>query len=531
MTELLPDFIIGSARRLPDAPALRAGNHALSYAALAARMDDLAHGFVRLGLERGERVAIYLEKRVETVLASYAAARAGGVFVPVNPLLRPRQVAHILNDCTVRILVTSTARLTALEGTLAECRALKTIVVVDDAEIAGVPDWVASLRWSEIETGRRQTALHRTIDSDVLAILYTSGSTGLPKGVVLSHRNMVAGARSVSQYLGNNSDDRILCVLPLSFDAGFSQLNTAFNVGACAVLIDYLLPRDVVNKAAEERITGITGVPPLWNQLAELQWPKDAVASMRYFANTGGHMPRTTLQKLRAQLPKASPFLMYGLTEAFRSTYLPPAEVDRRPDSMGKAIPNVEILVVNEAGGLCGPNEPGELVHRGPLVSLGYWNDLERTSQRFKPAPANAQRSGVCMPEIAVWSGDTVRMDEDGFLYFIGRRDEMIKSSGYRISPTEVEEVIYGSGLVREAVVIGVAHPKLGQGIVVAATPPNGGPLDSESIIKVCREQLPPFMVPHLVAERPALARNPNGKIDRKALQLELANVFGGGAK
>jgi acyl-CoA ligase (AMP-forming) (exosortase A-associated) len=531
MTELLPDLIIGSARRLPDAPALRAGNHSLSYAALAARVEDVAHGFLALGLERGERVAIYLEKRVETVLSAYAGARAGGVFVPVNPLLRPRQVAHILNDCTCRILVTSNSRLASLEDTLGECLALKTVVLVDEPESTALPPWVRLAQWREVETRQRKSDVHRRIDSDILAILYTSGSTGLPKGVVLSHRNMVAGARSVSQYLQNDSDDRILCVLPLSFDAGFSQLNTAFNVGACAVLIDYLLPRDVVNKAAEERITGITGVPPLWNQLAELQWPKEAVASMRYFANTGGHMPRTTLQKLRAQLPNASPFLMYGLTEAFRSTYLPPGEVDRRPDSMGKAIPNVEIQVVNEKGHLCGPNEPGELVHRGPLVSLGYWNDPERTAQRFKPAPANPERSGVCMPEIAVWSGDTVRMDEDGFLYFIGRRDEMIKSSGYRISPTEVEEVIYGSGLVREAVVIGVPHPKLGQGIVVAATPPNGGKLDSESIVKVCREQLPPFMVPHLVTERPALARNPNGKIDRKALQTELATVFGGSAQ
>jgi acyl-CoA ligase (AMP-forming) (exosortase A-associated) len=530
MTELLPDLIAVSARRLPVAPALRIGNSTLDYATLDNRVTDVAHGLVRLGLERGERVAIYLEKRFETVLAAFGAARAGGVFVPINPLLRPKQVGHILNDCTVRILVTSSARLATLEETLGECSALKTVVLVDDAEAVELPGWVRQTRWDELAATRNGANLHRSIDSDVLAILYTSGSTGMPKGVVLSHRNMVAGARSVSQYLQNSSDDRILCVLPLSFDAGFSQLNTAFNVGACAVLMDYLLPRDVVVKAGEERITGITGVPPLWNQLAELPWPQQAVESMRYFANTGGHMPRTTLQKLRAQLPKASPFLMYGLTEAFRSTYLPPSEVDRRPDSMGKAIPNVEILVVNERGEPCRPDEPGELVHRGPLVSLGYWNDPERTAQRFRPAPVDTRRSGVCIPEIAVWSGDTVRMDADGFLYFIGRRDEMIKSSGYRISPTEVEEVVYGSGLVREAVVIGVPHPKLGQGIVVAATPPNGGRLDSEGIVRACREQLPPFMVPHLVAQRSTLARNPNGKIDRKALQTELANVFGGAA-
>ena len=216
-------------------------------------------------------------------------------------------------------------------------------------------------------------------------ILYTSGSTGKPKGVVLSHRNMVAGAKSVASYLENRSDDTLLAALPLSFDAGFSQLTTAFHVGARVVLLNYLLPRDVLKTIEREKVTGLTAVPPLYIQLTQLNWPETITEHLRYFANTGGRMPRETLDALRRHLPKTKPFLMYGLTEAFRSTYLPPAEVDRRPDSIGKAIPNAEILVLREDGSPCAPNEPGELVHRGALVGMGYWNDPEKTAERYKP--------------------------------------------------------------------------------------------------------------------------------------------------
>jgi acyl-CoA ligase (AMP-forming) (exosortase A-associated) len=357
------------------------------------------------------------------------------------------------------------------------------------------------------------------------AILYTSGSTGKPKGVVLSHRNMVAGARSVAQYLGNHEGDRILSALPLSFDAGFSQLSTAFHSGAGVTLINYLVPRDIVAAAARDRITGLTAVPPLWIQLAQLEWPEAARGSLRYIANTGGRMPRVTLDALRAALPETSVFLMYGLTESFRSTYLPPAEIDRRPDSIGKAIPNAEVLVVREDGTPCAPGEPGELVHRGALVSLGYWNDPEKTAERFKPAPG--QPHGLVMAEIAVLSGDTVRTDEDGYLYFVSRRDEMIKTSGYRVSPTEVEEVIYATGLVGEAAALGVPHPVLGQAIVVVASARDGSRVDAEALLAQCRQQLPAYMVPARIAVREAsLPRNPNGKIDRKLLAAEMQDVF-----
>jgi acyl-CoA ligase (AMP-forming) (exosortase A-associated) len=425
----------------------------------------------------------------------------------------------------VRILVTSESRIASLQDILPDCHDLNVVVSVDGALTEKLAH-TDGIGWTDLfKKAAPGVASHGAIDGDMAAIIYTSGSTGLPKGVVLSHRNMVAGARSVSTYLENTADDRILSVLPLSFDAGLSQLTTAFNVGASVILMNFLLPKDVVVMAGKVRATGIAGVPPLWNQLAGLEWPAEAAESVRYFTNTGGHMPRPTLDRLRRAMPNAAPYLMYGLTEAFRSTYLPPSEVDRRPDSMGKAIPNVEILVVREDSSLCGPGEPGELVHRGALVALGYWNDPERTSERFKPAPG--QDPALPLTELAVWSGDTVRMDEDGFLYFVGRQDEMIKTSGYRVSPTEVEEVIYASGLVSEAVAIGVSHETQGQAIVIVATPPDGKPGDEEAVLAACRKDLPPFMVPQRVVMREALPRNPNGKIDRKKIAAELEAMFG----
>ncbi|MFQ5467239.1 MAG: acyl-CoA ligase (AMP-forming), exosortase A system-associated, partial [Kiloniellaceae bacterium] len=462
MHDLVQDLIAVGASALADRPALAHKGARLSYGALNGAVAAVAAGLLDLGLGRGERVAVYLEKRVETVAGFFGAAAAGGVFVPVNPLLRPRQVGFILRDCAARVLVTSPQRARDLAEELAACPDLRCVVVtgpVPETLVAEelAPAALRALSWEEMLAAAGPAAPHRVVDTDMAAIMYTSGSTGSPKGVVLSHRNLVAGARSVSGYLENDPDDRILSVLPLSFDAGLSQLTTGFCAGAQVVLLDYLLPRDVARTCAREKITGLTCVPPLWVQLAELDWPTDAARHLRYFANTGGHMPKPVLDRLRAIFPQARPYLMYGLTEAFRSTYLDPGEVERRPGSIGKAIPNAEILVVREDGTLCNPGEHGELVHRGALVSMGYWNDPARTAERFRPAPG--REPGLPLDEMAVWSGDIVYKDEEGFFYFVGRRDEMIKSSGYRISPSEVEDVFYGSGLVSEAAALGVPHP------------------------------------------------------------------------
>jgi len=522
---LLHELIYLTADKTPESEALAYREQGMSYETLAERVGQAARALLELGLARSDRVAVYLEKRPETVAASFGAAAAGGVFVPVNPVLKPTQVAYILKDCNVRILVTSAERLNLLAEPLKECEDLRAIVIVGSSVDPSPLPGVSIVSWEDAIAARAGMRAHRIIDTDMTAILYTSGSTGKPKGVVLSHRNMVAGARSVAQYLENHEGDRILSALPLSFDAGFSQLTTAFHAGASVALINYLVPRDIITAVERGRITGLTAVPPLWIQLAQLDWPEGARSSLRYIANTGGRMPKATLDALRSALPETLVFLMYGLTESFRSTYLPPSELDRRPDSIGKAIPNAEVLVVREDGMPCAPGEQGELVHRGALVSLGYWNDPEKTAERFKPAPGRP--GGLVMPEIAVWSGDTVRMDEEGFLYFISRRDEMIKTSGYRVSPTEVEEVIYATGLVGEAAALGVPHPVLGQAIVVVATGRDGMRLDAEKLLAQCRQQLPAFMVPARVTVREGnLPRNPNGKIDRKLMAQEMQGLF-----
>ena len=524
MATLIHELIFDTARRAPDAPALSWQGEALAYGALAQCVRDCAWALLALGLARGARVAVYLEKRPENVSAMFGAAAAGGVFVPVNPLLKPEQVAYILADCNVAILVTSRERLAQLGPALAACPDLRTVLLTGERGLDASLDGVRLLSWADALdlAASAQRTPHAVIDTDMAAILYTSGSTGRPKGVVLSHRNMLAGALSVSGYLRNTPQDRILCVLPLSFDYGLSQLTTAFASGACAVLMNYLLLRDIVEAVEQEAITGLAAVPPLWVQLSQLSWPLST--PLRYITNSGGVMPRATLAKLRLSLPRTQVFLMYGLTEAFRSTYLAPEQLERRPDSIGLAIPNAEVLVLRPDGSVCDADEPGELVHRGALVALGYWNDAARTAERFKPLPPQA--SGLVLPELAVWSGDTVRRDADGYLYFVGRSDDMIKTSGYRVSPAEVEEVAHASGLVGEAAALGVPHPVLGQAIALLVTPAPGVELLRDSVLAACRARLPAYMVPLWIEVRAdALPRNPNGKIDRPLLARELAQA------
>ncbi len=521
MRSQLHHILAETSARRPDAPALTHKDVTLTYRELWDRSRAAGAGLQRLGLGQGRRVAVYLDKRVETVVATFGASVAGGVSVPVNPLLRPRQVAYIVDDCGARALVTSADRFDQLEDELAGCKSIEQVIVVGGARRARPDASYEVVDWDSVAAPGPEPLDRRGIDLDMAAILYTSGSTGRPKGVVLSHRNLVAGAESVSQYLANDGNDVILAALPLSFDAGFSQLTTGFSAGAHVVLMNYLLPGDVVRLCEKHRVTGLTCVPPLWIQLADQRWTPEASGSLRYFANTGGRMPKATLDRLRAIFPQATPYLMYGLTEAFRSTYLDPSEVDRRPDSIGKAIPNAEILVVREDGSRCDPGEEGELVHRGALVAMGYWNDPERTAERFRPAPD--REDGLCTTELAVFSADVVTQDDDGFLYFVGRKDEMIKTSGYRVSPTEIEEVAYDTRLVRDAVALGVDDDRISQAVVLVVSPKEGTELEPAALLDDLRRQLPLYMVPREIVVRPDLPRLPNGKFDRNLLRQELS--------
>jgi len=527
MSELLHELIIQRANTRPAAPAVTYKDSSLSYADLSAEITSAAQSLIGLGLAKNERIAIYLPKRLETVVSFFATSLAGGVFVPINPLLKPTQVAYILQDCNVRILITSQDRYNALKDALTGCHDMHTVVLLDNKhDTAENVGHFQTLGWSAmLANGGSDTLPHRRIDTDIAAILYTSGSTGNPKGVVLSHRNMVAGAKSVAQYLENHEHDRLLAVLPFSFDYGLSQLTTSFVSGACTVLMDYLFPRDVIKMVAKEGITGLAAVPPLWNQIAQLPWPEEATDKLRYITNSGGALPKATIASLQKALPTTNIYLMYGLTEAFRSTFLPPSEINKRPDSIGKAIPNAEVIVVREDGTQCASGEPGELVHKGSLVSMGYWNDPNKTNEHFKPAPNRDK--GLPLQEIAVWSGDTVRMDEEGYLYFVSRKDDMIKTSGYRVSPTEVEEVIYSSNLVEQVAAIGVPHAVLGQAVVTILTPnAHSDKVDKETILAYCKSKLPAFMVPEHIVIRQNLPKNPNGKIDRKTLAKEYQDLF-----
>ncbi|GGR48750.1 acyl-CoA ligase (AMP-forming) (exosortase A-associated) [Nocardioides luteus] len=510
----------------PDAPALTYKGVTQTYAEVWAEAGAVATGLTALGLARGDRCAVFLEKRPETVASIFGTTLAGGVFVPVNPLLKAGQVAHILDDCSVKVLITSRERLVMLREELKGCEALDHVVLVGSEMPEEVALEAEVQVWTEVVAEAGGVAGPPggvTIDQDLAAVLYTSGSTGKPKGVVLSHRNLMVGAESVSDYLGNGPEDVILSVLPLSFDAGLSQITTAFSAGAHVVLMNYLLPGEVPSLCARHGVTGLTCVPPLWLQLTGVEWPPEARERLRYFANTGGRMPRATLQRLRELFPAASPFLMYGLTESFRSTYLDPAEVDRRPDSIGKAIPNAEVLVVRPDGTPCEPGEEGELVHRGALVAQGYWGDPVRTAERFRPLPR--EEAPWRTPELCVWSGDRVVADEEGFLYFVGRLDDMIKTSGYRVSPTEIEEVAYDTGLVRDAVALGVPDERLGQRIVLLVTPPAGETdFEADRLLTALRRAMPPYMVPSTIDVHPELPRSPNGKFDRVLIRTVLAS-------
>ncbi len=522
MDFLIHHMLRSSATRHPDKEALVHGSRRMTYREVADGCASVACGLRSFALQRGDRVGIYLDPSVEQVLSIFSISQAGGVYVPINTVLVPDQVAHIARDCGMKALITTADKLDMLLPVLRDVSSLE--FFVPTGKSGGKYSKDAKLVSRPVHGFEEMLRLPVEglwpdwgISVDLAAILYTSGSTGKPKGVMLSHANVMAGSTIVSTYLDISQRDRILAVLPFSFDAGMNQLMTAFQQGGTIVLLKFVFAREIIDALLSERITGLAGVPTVWSLLANGGILKHKFPELRYITNTGGAMPQAVLKVLREALPTTKIFLMYGLTEAFRSTYLPPEELDRRPTSMGKAIPDTEILVLNERGERCQPGEVGELVHRGPTVSMGYWGNPEATERVLKPNPLLPPELGGC--EKVCYSGDLVKTDEDGFLYYVGRRDTMIKSSGYRISPTEVEEVLFQTGKIRQAAVIGIPDEMLGQTIKAFLVAKDGAQLDCDAILEFCIEKMPRHMVPKQFEVMKELPKTSSGKVDYPALR------------
>lgn len=481
-------------RAPPEAVALVDKAGTMNFAELEAVVAAVAGWLDRRGLARGDRVATWLPKTRVACVMPLAAARAGLVHVPVNPMLRRAQVAHILADSGARMLVTQGAR----AGTL---------------ELDDVPDGCVTFDERDVPLSGEGLPASSADPDALAAILYTSGSTGRPKGVMLSHANLWLGAVSVAHFLKLAPADRVLGVLPLSFDYGQNQLFSTWLAGASVAPVDYLTARDVAKAVERVAATTLAGVPPLWVQLLEAEWPAETAARLRRLTNSGGALTPRLVRGLRARFPNADVYAMYGLTEAFRSTYLDPALIDDKPDAMGTAIPFAGVMVLRPDGTRAAPGEAGELVHAGPLVAQGYWRDAERTAVRFRTSPTGEG--------LAVWSGDTVVEGADGLLRFVGRDDEMIKSAGNRISPLEVEEAVLAGDEAREAVAVGVADARLGQAIVVVLA---GDAAGEDALRARLRGVLPSFMQPARYEWRDQLPRNANGKLDRSRVRDEVTS-------
>ncbi len=501
------DLLTKNLDRRGEHPLVVDRDRQLTYAAVSAEVDSTAAWLSAAGVWRGDRVGVHLFKSVEEVVAMFAAARLGAVFVNISHQWTLGQLDYVLRDCGVRVLFTDDrAARTLAAAPLPDT--LRQVVVRGKC-----PDHPRMIAW---EAMPRDFPVPPPvgIDADLAAILYTSGSTGQPKGVMLSNLNLVQGARSVARYLENVAEDRLLSLLPFSFDYGLNQLTTMCLVGGSIVLHPVMMPAEVVKTLAEQRITGLAAVPPAWVPIVRfLAEHPTALPDLRYVTNSGGKLPDSILELMPRVFAQSKIVLMYGLSEAFRSTYLRPELFHAKKGSIGKAIPNAETYVIDPAIGVCGPGQQGELVHRGSLVSLGYWGKPEATAEKIKPCPQLAHLIG---DEKVVYSGDIVRIDEDGLYWFVGRRDAMIKASGFRISPTEVEDIVFHSGLVSDVVAFGTPDEVSGQVVEIAVTTANGTAVDVPALLRHCVRQMPSYMVPRKVHQwQGEFPRTGSGKVDR----------------
>jgi len=509
---LLHDYLAESAARLPDKIALVAQGQRYSYAELDGRANALANTLVARGVERGDRVVVFGDNVVETVVSFWAALKANAVISVVNPLTKSDKLEYLLNDCRPTAFISDQHIVNVWSGPVARSVHLKTVIISGkaDRETAGP----RLLPFDEALRGERGAPPPRqNIDVDLAAIIYTSGSTGEPKGVMLTHRNMLTAATSISTYLENTEDDVILGVLPLAFDYGLYQMIMAFRMGARLVLErSFTFPGQVLSLMAKEKVTGFPGVPTIYATIAGLKsMSQYDLSAIKYVTNTAAALPVKHITMLRELFPTARIYSMYGLTECKRCTYLPPKDIDRKPESVGIAIPNTELWLVDEEGNKLGPNQVGQLVIRGATVMKGYWEKPEATARKIKPGPLPG--------ETVLWTGDYCRLDEEGYLYFVARMDDVIKSRGEKVAPKEVENALMNIAGVREAAVIGVPDDLLGQAVKAFVVLDPGVTISEKDLQKESQKRLENFMVPKIIEIVPDLPKTTTGKIKKTDLR------------
>jgi amino acid adenylation domain-containing protein len=509
---LLHDYLAESAARLPDKIALVAQGQRYTYAEIDGRANALANTLVAKGVARGDRVVMFGDNVVETVVSFWAALKANAVISVVNPLTKSDKLEYLLNDCRPTAFISDQHIVNVWSGPVARSTHLKTVIISGkaDRETAG-PRLVP---FDEALGGDRSAPPpRRNIDVDLAAIIYTSGSTGEPKGVMLTHRNMLTAATSISTYLENTEDDVILGVLPLAFDYGLYQMIMAFRMGARLVLErSFTFPGQVLSLMAKEKVTGFPGVPTIFATIAGLKsMSQYDLSAIKYVTNTAAALPVKHITMLRELFPKARIYSMYGLTVCKRCTYLPPKDIDRKPESVGIAIPNTELWLVDEDGNKLGPNQVGQLVIRGATVMKGYWEKPEATARKIKPGPLPG--------ETVLWTGDYCRLDEEGYLYFVARMDDVIKSRGEKVAPKEVENALMNIAGVREAAVIGVPDDLLGQAVKAFVVLDPGVTISEKDLQKESQKRLENFMVPKIIEIVPDLPKTTTGKIKKTDLR------------
>ena len=504
---LVHEWLRYSAKRFPKKTALVADDKRLSYSDLNEASDRLAQGLMRIGVQRHDRVVVFLDSPGEIVLALYGILKTGASFVILNGTIKARKLRYVLKNSTASALITEVEKATTVHEACIDLHPTpETVWIGKDPSVSGHA-------WSEfLENSEYDYPWPRIIDVDLAALIYTSGSTGEPKGVISTHHNVISAARSIIQYIGNNIEDVILNVLPLSFDYGLYQVIMSVMFGGTVVLErTFAFPHLLLQRIADEKVTGFPIVPTIAAMLLRMQELNAyELSSLKYISNTGSVFPPDHIRRLRKLIPNVKVFSMYGLTECKRTTFLPLEAIDKHTDSVGIAMPNCEVSVLREDGTVALPGEPGELVIRGSNVMQGYWNEPEITEQTYRP--------GSWRADVRLYSGDTFRQDDKGYLYFLGRRDDMIKSRGERISAKEIEHTLCQMSGIAEVAVIGVPDEILGQALKAFVVPIGDLHIEKAAIKKFCSDNLEPFMVPKHIEFLPALPHNAHGKIDKKQL-------------